>query len=146
MLWTSIFVRAADSPSLHAASRPKTVAERNIGPSDLRNYTIPSSPLSVDNSERTTRSSNNQEQASTPSSNSSWVIKQRLQLLGTSSWDNMIENLDSDDEAFFWRAIHFLRMPPDQGEDCDKFDKSYITSREGWERCMVQSSKVELLL
>ena len=30
-------VHAADSPLFHAGSRPKTVAERNIGPSRLRN-------------------------------------------------------------------------------------------------------------
>ena len=45
---------SADS---HAGSRPITVTERNIGSSRLRNFITPS-PLSMDNSEGTTRSFN----------------------------------------------------------------------------------------
>ena len=119
---TSVHV---DSPSLHAGSRPKTVAERNIGLSRLRNSTTPS-PLSMDNSERTTRSSNTKSKPQ-PKLKLKLSDKAASQAPGTSFLGQYDRELDSDDEDLAFEEQFILRMPP--GEDCDKLKKA-IVSRE----------------
>ena len=123
----SASVHAADSPSLHAGSRPKTVAERSIGPSSsrLRKSTTPS-PLSMDNSERTTRSSNTKSKPQ-PKLKLKLSDKAASQAPGTSFLGQYDRELDSDDEDLAFEEQFILRMPP--GEDCDKLKKA-IASRE----------------
>ena len=121
----STSVHAADSLSLHASSRPTTVAERNIGPSRLRKSTTPS-PLSMDNSERTTRSSNTKSKPQ-PKLKLKLSDKAASQAPGTSFLGQYDRELDSDDEDLAFEEQFILRMPP--GEDCDKLKKA-IASRE----------------
>ena len=122
----STSVHAADSPSVHAGSRPKTVAERNIGGSSrIRNSTTPS-PLSMDNSERTTRSSNTKSKPQ-PKLKLKLSDKAASQAPGTSFLGQYDRELDSDDEDLAFEEQFILRMPP--GEDCDKLKKA-IASRE----------------
>ena len=113
------------SPSLHVSPRPKTVAERNIGPSRLRNSTTPS-PLGVDNSERTTRSANTKSKPQ-PKLKLKLSDKAASQAPGTSFLGQYDRELDSDDEDLAFEEQFILRMPP--GEDCDKLRKA-IASRE----------------
>ena len=121
----STSVPAADSSSLHGGSRPKTVAERNIGLSRLRNSTP--SPLStMDNSERTTRSSNTKSKPQ-PKLKLKLSDKAASQAPGTSFLGQYDRELDSDDEDLAFEEQFILRMPP--GEDCEKLRKA-IASRE----------------
>ena len=120
----STSVHTAESP-LHAGSRPKTVAERNIGPSRLRNSSTPS-PLSIDNSERTTRSSNTKSKPQ-PKLKLKLSDKAASQAPGTSFLGQYDRELDSDDEDLAFEEQFILRMPP--GEDCDKLKRA-IASRE----------------
>lgn len=115
-----------DAPSFHASSRPKTVAERNVGgPSRLRISATPS-PLSMDNSERTTRSSNTRSKPQ-PKLKLKLSDKAASQAPGTSFLGQYDRELDSDDEDLAFEEQFILRMPP--GDDCDKLKKS-IASRE----------------
>lgn len=114
-----------DAPSLNANSRPKTLAERNIGPSRLRNSTTPS-PLSLDNSERTTRSTNTKSKPQ-PKLKLKLSDKAASQAPGTSFLGQYDRELDSDDEDLAFEEQFILRMPP--GEDCDRLRKA-IASRE----------------
>ena len=121
----STSIHAADSPSLRAGSRPRTVAERNLGGSSrIRNSTP--SPLSMDNSERTTRSSNTKSKPQ-PKLKLKLSDKAASQAPGTSFLGQYDRELDSDDEDLAFEEQFILRMPP--GEDCDKLKKS-IASRE----------------
>jgi transcription initiation factor TFIID subunit 7 len=122
----STSVHAADSPSLHTGTRSKTVAERKVGGSlRLRNSTTPS-PLSMDNSERTTRSSNTKSKPQ-PKLKLKLSDKAASQAPGTSFLGQYDRELDSDDEDLAFEEQFILRMPP--GEDCDKLKKA-IASRE----------------
>jgi transcription initiation factor TFIID subunit 7 len=121
----STSVQTVDSSSLHAGSRPKTVAERTIGPLRLRNSTTPS-PLSMDNSERTTRSSNTKSKPQ-PKLKLKLSDKAASQAPGTSFLGQYDRELDSDDEDLAFEEQFILRMPP--GEDCDKLKKA-VASRE----------------
>ena len=114
-----------DVPSSHASSRPKTVTERNIGPSRLRNSITPS-PLGVDNSDRTTRSSNTKSKPQ-PKLKLKLSDKAASQAPGTSFLGQYDRELDSDDEDLAFEEQFILRMPP--GEDCDKLRK-VVASRE----------------
>ena len=111
-----------DPPS---SSRPKTVAERNIGPSRLRNSATPS-PLATDNLERTTRSSNIRGKPQ-PKLKLKLSDKAASQAPGTSFLGQYDRELDSDDEDLAFEEQFILRMPP--GEDCEKLKKA-IVSRE----------------
>ena len=106
-------------------ARSKTVAERNIGASRLRTSTTPS-PLSMDNPERTTRSSNTKSKPQ-PKLKLKLSDKAAAQAPGTSFLGQYDRELDSDDEDLAFEEQFILRMPP--GEDCDKLRKA-ISSRE----------------
>ena len=108
-----------------ACSRPKTVVERSIGPSRLRTSTTPS-PLSMDSSERTTRSSNTRSKPQ-PKLKLKLSDKAASQAPGTSFLGQYDRELDSDDEDLVFEEQFILRMPP--GEDCEKLRKA-IASRE----------------
>jgi len=114
-----------DPQSFYASSRPKTVAERTIGSSRLRNSTTPS-PLSMDNSERTTRSSNTRSKPQ-PKLKLKLSDKAASQAPGTSFLGQYDRELDSDDEDLAFEEQFILRMPT--GEDCEKLRK-VIASRE----------------
>ena len=84
------------------------------------------SPLSMDNSERTTRSSNTKSKPQ-PKLKLKLSDKAASQAPGTSFLGQYDRELDSDDEDLAFEEQFILRMPP--GEDCEKLKKA-IASRE----------------
>ena len=126
----STSVREPTDSSLDASLRPKTVPERNIGPSRLRKSTTPS-PLGVDNSERTTRSSNAPNNKTKPQTKLKLKLsdKAAAQAPGTSFLGQYDRELDSDDEDLAFEEQFILRMPP--GEDCDKLRKAVASRQVG---------------
>ncbi|KAF8911985.1 TAFII55 protein conserved region-domain-containing protein [Gymnopilus junonius] len=112
---------SVDSRSFYA-SRPKTVAEHNIGAtSRLRS----GSNASVENTERATRSSTKSKVQ--PKLKLKLGEKAASQAPGMSFLGQYDRELDSDDEDLAFEEQFILRMPP--GEDCEKLRKA-IASRE----------------
>ncbi|KAF8969845.1 TAFII55 protein conserved region-domain-containing protein [Flammula alnicola] len=107
---TSNHNHSIDSQSFYASSRPKTVAERNIGPSRLRSSSHVSS---TENTEPKTQTQ----------------VERQGSIAG--AWHVVLgqydRELDSDDEDLAFEEQFILRMPP--GEDCEKLRKA-IASRE----------------
>jgi transcription initiation factor TFIID subunit 7 len=103
-------------------SRPKNVAERNIGTSRLRSS---SNALPADNVERATRSSTRPKLQ--PKLKLKLSDKAASQAPGMSFLGQYDRELDSDDEDLAFEEQFILRMPP--GEDCEKLRKA-VASRE----------------
>lgn len=114
---------SADSQPFYANSRPKNVAERNMGTSRLRS----SSNVSItENIERTTRSSTLRSKPQ-PKLKLKLSDKAASQAPGMSFLGQYDRELDSDDDDLAFEEQFILRIPA--GEDCDKLRKA-VASRE----------------
>lgn len=113
---------SADSRPFYG-SRPKTVAEHNIGSSTSRLRS--GSNASAENSDRATRSSTKSKVQ--PKLKLKLGEKAASQAPGMSFLGPYDRELDSDDEDLAFEEQFILRMPP--GEDCEKLRKA-IASRE----------------
>ncbi|KAF9475861.1 hypothetical protein BDN70DRAFT_883193 [Pholiota conissans] len=109
-----------DSPFY--SSRPKNVAERNLGSSRLRSS---SNVSATENMERATRSSTRPKLQ--PKLKLKLSDKAASQAPGMSFLGQYDRELDSDDEDLAFEEQFILRMSP--GEDCEKLRKA-VASRE----------------
>ncbi|KAF8163461.1 TAFII55 protein conserved region-domain-containing protein [Crassisporium funariophilum] len=117
---------AIPAQSFYGSSHARSLPRRSIVPSRLRSASVVPSPLSQDNTERSTRSSTLRARPQ-PKLKLKLSDKAASQAPGTSFLGQYDRELDSDDEDLAFEEQFILRMPA--GEDCEKLRKA-VASRE----------------